>query len=133
MKTVVKQKQKRPGLALFGYFSALFMLFFVSEVAFGGSGGQTVGDVAEHVTGSMKGLQKLLGAAAYIAGLGFGIAGVMKFKAHKDNPTQVPLSQPITLILIAAGLVFLPSLITTAGSTIFADGKSGDAEGGGFD
>ncbi len=131
MTKAVKKKQTEPKLALLGYFSALLALFFVSEIAFGA--GQTVGDVAEHVTGSMKGLQKLLGAAAYIAGLGFGIAGMMKFKAHKDNPTQVPLSQPITLILIAAGLVFLPSLISTAGTTIFSDGKSGDSEGGGFD
>ncbi len=132
MKTTVKKRQTRSILALGGYFGAIFALFCISEVAFA-QGGQTLGDVAEHVTESMKGLQTLLAAAAYIAGLGFGIAGMMKFKAHKDNPTQVPLSQPITLILISAGLVFLPSLISTAGETIFKGGQQADAEGGGFD
>lgn len=132
MTNQVKTRQRKPMLALAGYFGALFALFFVSELAFAG-GGQSLGDVAEHVTESMKGMQKLLSAAAYIAGLGFGIAGMMKFKAHKDQPQQVPLSQPIVLILIAAGLVFLPSLISTAGETIFKGGQKTDAEGGGFD
>jgi intracellular multiplication protein IcmD len=48
----------------------------------------------------------------------------MKFKAHKDNPQQTPLSQPIVLIVIAAGLVFLPSIIQSAGASLFAGGAT---------
>lgn len=130
MKTVVKnKKQTNPMLSLLGYFSALFVLFFLSEYAFAG-GGEDIGGVAASVTGTLKNVQNLLVAVAYIAGIAFGIAGVMKFKAHKDNPTQVPLSQPLTLIMIAAGLMFLPSLLSTAGETIFKGGQKGSAEGG---
>jgi hypothetical protein len=119
----------KPLITLITYFGALFALFLLSDVA---NAAQGLGEVAEHVTGSMEGLAKLLAAASYVAGIGFALAGMMKFKAHKDNPTQVPLSQPMVLLFIAAGLVFLPSVIDTAGETIFQGGQKGDATGSGL-
>ncbi|HET9843271.1 MAG TPA: type IV secretion protein IcmD [Gammaproteobacteria bacterium] len=134
MSTVVQKRHSNSLLVLLAYFGVLLALFLISEFAFAGGkgGGRDLGEVASGITKSMVGMQKLLSAAAYIAGLGFAIAGMMKFKAHKDQPAQVPLSQPITLLLVAAGLVFLPSLISTAGETIFKSGSATDAEGGGF-
>jgi hypothetical protein len=41
---------------------------------------------------------KLITAGSYLAGLGFGVGAIVKFKANKDNPTQIHISQPITLI-----------------------------------
>jgi intracellular multiplication protein IcmD len=35
----------------------------------------------------------------------------MKFKQHKDNPTQTPIGTPIALVFIAAALLFLPSIL----------------------
>jgi len=35
---------------------------------------------------------------------------LQKFKAHKEQPTQVPISQPIALLFIAAALIFVPSV-----------------------
>ena len=72
----------------------------------------------------------LITAAAYVAGIGFAMMGLLKLKAHKDNPTQVPLSQPLTLLIIAAGLVFMPSLIKTAGSTIWTGKEASGTTGG---
>ncbi len=86
-----------------------------------------MGDVADTITTSMTGVAKLITATSYVAGVGFALMGMLKLKAHKDNPTQVPLSQPIVLLAIAAGLVFLPSLIKTAGSTVWKGG--GDTVG----
>lgn len=43
----------------------------------------------------------------------------MKFKQHKDNPTQVPIGTPIALVFIAAALLFLPSILSVTGSTMF--------------
>ena len=37
-------------------------------------------------------------------------AAIFKFKQHRDNPTQVPLLEPVALLGIAAGLLFLPSI-----------------------
>lgn len=118
-------------LKLSGYFGALFALFFVSQYLFAEGGGDDLGKVADNITSTMSSVGKLIVAASYVAGVGFALMGMLKFKAHKDQPQQVPLSQPIVLLAIAAGLVFLPSLITTSGATIFKGGKEGSSKGTG--
>lgn len=121
-------------------FASLLALFAISEaVLAGGGSGKSLGDVAGTVTESMTNVAKLITAASYVAGVGFALMGMLKLKAHKDNPTQVPLSQPIVLLAISAGLVFLPSLIRSGGQTVWgggqeaaeSTGKSGSDLGGG--
>ena len=71
------------------------------------------------LTKTFGNLAKLITAGSYIAGLGFAMAAILKFKAHKDNPTQIPVGTPIALLFIAVALLFLPSLLKMAGSTLF--------------
>jgi len=54
-----------------------------------------------------------------IAGIGFIMASFFKFHQHKLNPTQVPMSQGITLLLIGAGLAVFPHLFGTATQAVF--------------
>lgn len=70
----------------------------------------SIGELAESVTSSFTNLTILITGASYIAGLGFTIGALLKFKQHRDNPTQVPLIDPLTLLGIAAALMFLPSI-----------------------
>lgn len=86
------------------------------------AGAESIGKVAENITGSFRALTRLITAASYLAGLGFAIGAVMKFKQHKDNPTQIPIGTPIALLFIAAALLFLPTLLGVAGQTIFGTG-----------
>ena len=51
----------------------------------------TLGKMASSITGSFTSLTKLITAGSYLAGLGFSIGAIMKFKQHKDNPTQIPI------------------------------------------
>ncbi len=90
---------------------------------------QTIGSVAASITGTFANIGKLITAASYIAGLGFSIAAVLKFKAHKDNPQQTPVGQPIGLVVVAAGLLFLPNVMTSVGATLFTDAKTAGAGG----
>ena len=57
-------------------------------------------------------MAKLIFSIAYIAGLGFGVAAIFKFKQHKDNPTQVLIGTPIALIAISSALVFYLDFIS---------------------
>ena len=125
----------KPWVSALAYFSGVAALMIFSEFAFAGGGGSSggVGAIAKTVTGNLASVANLIGAAAYVAGIAFALTGLMKFKAHKDNPQQTPLSQPIVLIMIAAGLIFLPSMITAAGGTLFEGGKAGSAKGEGFE
>lgn len=88
----------------------------------------TVGGMASSITDSFTNLTKLITAGSYLAGLGFSIGAIMKFKQHKDNPTQIPIGTPIALIFIAAALLFLPTILGIAGATMF--GSSGGSVAG---
>lgn len=102
----------------------------VAGLAFGASealAGISLGTVATTVTSSFEALAKLITATAYIAGLGFAIGAIMKFKQHKDNPTQIPIGTPIALLFIAAALIFLPTIFGVVGTTLF--GSAGTIAG----
>ena len=82
----------------------------------------TLGDMATQITGSFAQVTKLITAMSYLAGLGFAVGSIIKFKAHKDNAQQTPIGQPIGLLMVAAALLFLPSILNVAGSTMFGAG-----------
>jgi intracellular multiplication protein IcmD len=91
----------------------------------GSSGG--VGGVAAMVTSNFANLAKLITAGAYVAGMAFAVGAVVKFKAHKDNPTQIPIGTPIALLFVGAALIFVPTIFKVAGATMF--GGSGETAG----
>jgi len=91
----------------------------------------TLGDMAETLTKSFAQFGKMMIGLAYVSGIGFGISAVFKFKQHKDNPTQIPVSTPFALLGVSCLLVFLPGIYTPAGATLFGDSEL--ARGGGFD
>ena len=79
----------------------------------------SLGGVSQQIAGNFGSVAKLITAGAYIAGFGFAFAAILKFKAHKDNPTQIPVGTPIALLFIAAALIFLPSIFAVGGRTVF--------------
>jgi len=101
-------------------------MFYVGSVF---AGDQTIGDIAENITGSFQQIGQLILAISFIAGLGFTMAAIFKFKQHKDNPTQIPLGAPIALLGIGVCLIFLPGIIEPAGETLFGEQ---DVTAGGF-
>lgn len=109
---------------------AIVVLFFISTDIFAVSGGgaKDLKGVASNLTENIRSFANLITLIAYVAGIGFMLAGVVQFKAHKDNPVQVPLSKPLVYLGVGAFLVFLPQLISTAGQSVYGgsqQGKSG--------
>lgn len=86
-----------------------------------------LGTVATQITTSYSAIGNMMSGTAYLAGMGFGISAVFKFKQHKDNPTQIPISTPFALMAVAVTLMFLPNIYAPAGSTLFGSGA--DAAG----
>lgn len=132
--TNTQLKRGLRALALMGV--ALMAIFALSPVF--ASGVHDIGAVADSVTNTFGKLAKLITATSYIAGLGFAIGAVLKFKQHKDNPTQIPIGTPVALLFVASALLFLPSILETAGGTLFGShakiaGVKGIAEIGGMD
>jgi intracellular multiplication protein IcmD len=52
-----------------------------------------VGEIADNVTASDVDLTKVITGASYAAGAGEAVVETEKFKMHKDNPTQIPISK----------------------------------------
>ncbi len=94
-------------------------VFFSGLVYAGSSSSMDLGTVAENVTNTFDSIAKMITAASYIAGLGFAVGSILKFKAHKDNPQQITVGVPIALMFVAAALIFLPSMFEVAGNTLF--------------
>lgn len=92
--------------------------FFFSQAVLAQQG-EDIGAVAGRITGVVGTLANMMIAISYIAGIGFVIASMFKFKQHKDNPTQIPLGAPLALLIIGVVLVFLPLLFGPIGRTIF--------------
>ena len=86
-----------------------------------------IGSVAAQVTSNVGNIAKLVTAASYVAGMAFAVGAIVKFKAHKDNPTQIPIGTPIALLFVGAALIFVPTVFKVSGSTLF--GTSGTVAG----
>jgi intracellular multiplication protein IcmD len=78
---------------------------------------------------SAAGVGETVTGGSYVAGLAFAVGAVMKFKQHKDNPTQVPIGTPVTLVAIAAALLFLPSVLSVEEYTVVGTAEATDVPG----
>ncbi len=83
-----------------------------------------VGSVAAQVTSNVAAIARLVTAASYVAGMAFAVGAIVKFKAHKDNPTQIPIGTPIALLFVGAALIFIPTVFRVSGATLFGAGAT---------
>lgn len=100
------------------YMSYIFIiaLTILPEALFAQAVG--IAGIAQNITKSLSDIAILIVSISILAGLGFGVASAFKFKQHKDNPTQVPLGQPLTLLAIGVMLLWLPYIMQQAGATL---------------
>lgn len=110
---------KRVNLACFG-----LMCLSIGAMAFAQSADVGIGGVAAKVTDNVASIARLITAASYVAGMAFAVGAIVKFKAHKDNPTQIPIGTPIALLFVGAALIFIPTVFKVSGQTLF--GTSGE-------
>lgn len=93
-------------------------LVFLSMSAFADDSSTLTGFVSNLQTAVLKPVFDIMIAVAYLAGVGFVVAGIFKLKAHKDNPTQITIGTPIFLLGVGVALLFAPGLIETAGKSL---------------
>jgi len=107
--------------------AGLFLLSGTSVVwaaAASSSGGGGIGTIAANITQGLTNVAKLITAGSYVAGMAFAVGAIAKFKAHKEAPTQVPLSTPIALLFVGIALIFAPAVFQAGGATLFGSGAS---------
>jgi intracellular multiplication protein IcmD len=107
----------------------LFFIFLTCSV-FAAGDVTDLGGMADTLTQQFIDVASLMISVAYVAGIGFGITSIFKFKQHKDNPQQVPIGTPFAMMAISVLLIFLPAIYGPAGTSIFgANATSGSTTG----
>src|SRR3990167_10710035 len=107
-------------LKILGLLSAVVAVFFVeSASAAPGVSGIALSSIETHVGNTVGELSRILTDVALIAGISFILASFFKFHQHKLNPTQVPISQGVTLLLIGAALTLFVVMLPTAKTAVF--------------
>ena len=94
----------------------------------------TFKDVGDNIITSSGSLPAMVQTVAYIGGIGLGVAGVFKLKAHVDNPGQTPMKDGLVRLGAGGGLLALP-YVTTAMMGSIDNGQAGamtEAAGGTF-
>ena len=86
-----------------------------------------IAGIANSVSSNLNAVAQLISQVAFVAGLGFFVSAVFKFKQHKDNPTQVPIGTPMSMLAISAALMFMGNFIMPLGQTLFSSANPGSS------
>lgn len=122
-------KSERIEQMVFLIFMVVCTCLFGVAFASGDSPVQGIGAVANTAKLNLANVALLITAGSYVAGMGFGVAALAKFKAHKDNAAQVPIGGPIALLFISAALLFVPAVFKSTGATLFDSGQKAGISG----
>lgn len=87
---------------------------------------QNVGAIASDLKNQTTAVSTLVTVVAFVLGVGMAIAGLLKFKAHSQNPNDpsAKMSTAFMLVFVGAALVAIPAALGSGIQTIFG----GDAQ-----
>ena len=122
----VLSKNKNKWFFILSIASLLVLILFPDSVlAAATSGGGGIGGLKTAVKATSGDVLTIVGYVSLVAGVGFILTSLFKFDQHKKNPTQIPMSQPLTLLVIGACLMVLPYIIKeVSGATGGSSDKS---------
>lgn len=91
-------------------------------VSAGTSGGNNFNEIAENIVDSISDLPGLLTALSYLAGVLFGVLGILKIKDHVEDPNSAPLKDGAVKLAAGGALFALPIIYEAMFNTI-GDGQ----------
>lgn len=85
------------------------------------------------IRNSVSDIPRLLTVLSYLVGLGLAIAGVLKLKAHVDNPGNAPLKDGVIRLGAGGALFALPAVVDAMSGSIGSGGSTGSGVMSGLD
>jgi magnesium-transporting ATPase (P-type) len=85
-----------------------------------------LGEIANALAGQTTLVTRFVTILAFVMGIVMAIIGLLKFKAHGDNPNDpsAKISTAFMLVFVGAVLVALPAALGSGIETIFGAGAS---------
>ena len=85
-------------------------------------------DVAARIVNQTSNLSGVITTLGYIVGLVFAVLGLLKIKAHVENPSQTPIKEGAIKILIAGCLFSVPAVAEATQDLLGTSGTGVDAQ-----
>ena len=85
-----------------------------------------IGDMASELQSQVGDIADLIGAAAFLLGIGIALLGLLKFRQHAVNPNDpsARLSTAFTLVFVGAAMVAIPTTLGVGIGSLFGNGTS---------
>ena len=109
---------------LFVRFAALFLGVFFAADALASGSQLSLTTLNSSLGAGIANVVRMMQDVATVTGVGFIFAAFFKFHQHKMNPTQIKLSDGVTMLLIGAGLTIFPHLLGTVSKGVFGQSLS---------
>ncbi len=83
-----------------------------------------IGDMASVLQSQVGDIADLIGAVAFLLGVGIAMVGLLKFRQHALNPNDpsARLSTAFTLVFVGAALVAIPTTLGVGIGSLFGSG-----------
>jgi hypothetical protein len=85
--------------------------------------------LSANVANQIGTIPKMLSMGAYVAGAGIGMNGVLKLRAHSENPGQTPISHGAGRLAAGGALIALPWVLSNAVNSLGATSTGGSVTG----
>ncbi len=80
---------------------------FLPTLCIASPGAHSLGEIAGGISDPILGIIKLVHAICLIAGVGLVVGSVIRYKQHRQNPVEVPMSSCIMLLIAGLALIAL--------------------------
>jgi heme/copper-type cytochrome/quinol oxidase subunit 2 len=79
----------------------------------------SAGSVAANTNEVLETITGIITVILYVAAMGVFVSACMKYRLHRQNPQQIPLSTPITELVLAIVLAGLPTVSKMTNEHLF--------------
>jgi RsiW-degrading membrane proteinase PrsW (M82 family) len=83
----------------------------------GNDSSPSVGAVAGNLTGATDIFNGVFSAIFYVIGITLVVASIMRYRDHRQNPSQTPISKVIFLFLAGLAIGLFPLIVNYLGGT----------------
>ncbi len=108
------------ALAVASFFTFIFTITNID----GAAAQESANTIAGNVITSTTDLPGLISALSYMLGIVAGVMGILKLRAHVENPGNAPLNQAVIRIALAGALFALPIIYESALNTFNPGGAA---------
>jgi hypothetical protein len=97
----------------------LLLSFILAMITSAAMADVSAGQVAGNASDILETVTSIVVVILYVAAMGVFVSACMKYRIHRQNPQQIPLSTPVTELVLALVLAALPTVSRMTNEHLF--------------